>query len=96
MTEYFFRTELKIRNGINSGDLDPIQINPAGLLKNFLDGCRSMKMTWIHEGYTGSNTKSPKQYIYFLPPRVFRDRIDEVFLNLIHMIHTKVCMELTN
>jgi sporulation-control protein len=78
MTEYYFCTELKIRNGKNSGDTDPIQISASGLMKHFLEGCKSLKMSWIHEGYTGSKAPEPKQFIYFLPPRIFRDRIQEI------------------
>lgn len=77
MTTYYIGVKIE-QKGINPYIEEEVRLRPSGYLNVFLQGCKRLKMTHLHEGYTGAEVSNPKQFLYCLPPSIFRDRLQEV------------------
>jgi sporulation-control protein len=76
-TRYYFRTHLGIERGVDSKDMDYVQVLPDGILRNFLEGFRSLGFVPIGEGYTG-RSHNRMQIIQFTATQWMRGYFDEI------------------
>ncbi|MCS1352068.1 sporulation protein [Mechercharimyces sp. CAU 1602] len=79
-TKYYFLTNLEIEKGMDAKDRDYINVLPAGLLKNFMDGFTRLGFRHIGEGYTGRRHGSA-QIIQFYPTEWLKGKYDEIVFN---------------
>jgi sporulation-control protein len=53
-THYYYKTHLDVAGGFDAHDLDPMDIWPSGLLRNFLEGFEMLGCAHRYEGFDGT------------------------------------------
>lgn len=76
-TRYYFQSNLEINAGIDAKDRDVVEVQPSGLLKNFLGGFTKLGFVHYGEGYTGRKDGGV-QIIQFHPTTWMRGKFDEI------------------
>ncbi|GAW30806.1 sporulation protein [Carboxydocella sp. JDF658] len=72
-TKYYFKTNLDIKEALDSSDYDYIKIMPSGILKNFLGAFEELGFIPRKESYTGEY-----QIIDFYPMSWLAGQLDEL------------------
>jgi sporulation-control protein len=72
-TKYSLKTNLDIKQGLDAGDRDYIQILPSGILKNFMDAMKELGFQPKGEAFNGQY-----QIIDFRPTQWLAGQLDEL------------------
>lgn len=72
-TKFYFKTNLDIKEALDSTDKDIVTVLPSGLMKNFLDGIKELGFVHHTDFYTGK-----LQAIEFKPTSYLAGKLSEV------------------